>query len=185
MAEETGGQVQPQAPEGQVPDGGNVEVFDAAYVKQLRDEAASWRRKVKDLEGKVTGLETEKLTEAERLKAEAVAAKAQAQEAQAALRRARAEAVISKAAAKHQVDADLLSKLVTVEFGDDGQPAEIDAAVTALLKGHPYLQAGAVSLNPTNPQRKGALTLADVRRMTPEQINADWDAVQVALKAGR
>lgn len=184
MAEETGGQVQPQAPEGQVPDGGNVEVFDAAYVKQLRDEAASWRRKVKDLEGKVTGFEAEKLTEAEKLKAEAQTAKAQAQEAQAALRKARAEAMIGKAAAKHQVDPELLSKLVAVEFGDDGQPAEIDGAVSALLKSHPYLQARGVSLN-TNPQRKSALTLDDVRRMTPEQINAQWDEVQVALKAGR
>jgi len=140
---------------------------------------------VKDLEGKVTGFETEKLTEAERLKAEATAAKAAAQEAQAALRKARAEAMIGKAAAKHQVDPELLSKLVAVEFGDDGQPAEIDGAVSALLKSHPYLQAGAVSLNPTNPQRKTALTLEDVKRMTPDQINARWEEVQVALKAGR
>lgn len=137
MAEEATGQEPVEAPEGQAPEGSKQDVFDAAYVKQLRDEAAGWRRKAKDLEGKVSGFETEKLTEAERLKAETAAAKAQAAEAQAALRKAQADAAISQAAAKHQVDAALLSKLVAVEFGDDGQPAELDGAIAALLKSHP------------------------------------------------
>lgn len=184
-AEETTGQEPVEAPEAQAAEGSKQETFDAAYVKQLRDEAASWRRKAKDLEGKVTGFETEKLTEAERLKAEMAAAKAAAKEAQEALRKARVDALIGKAATKHQIDPELLSKLVTVEFGDDGQPAEIDTAVTALLKSHPYLQAGGVSLNTTNPQRKGALTLDDVRKMTPQQIIARMDEVDEAARRGR
>lgn len=64
MEEETTGQEPVEAPDGQVSEGGKQETFDAAYVKQLREEAAGWRRKVKDLEGRVTGFETEKLTEA-------------------------------------------------------------------------------------------------------------------------
>lgn len=66
MAEETTGREPVEASEGQAPEGSKQETFDAAYVKQLRDEAASWRRKAKDFEAKVSGFETEKLTEAGR-----------------------------------------------------------------------------------------------------------------------
>jgi hypothetical protein len=186
--EETTGQEPVIEPTDQESTGGNQQEepksFDADYVKKLRDEAASWRRKVKDLETKVTGFEQEKMSEAERLKAQADAAKAEAQAAQEALRKARAEAAISREAAKHGVDADLLTRLVTPEFDDDGNPAGIDAAINDLLTKHPYLKAGsAVGLSATNPQRKGALTLEDIKRMTPEQINARWSEVEATLKA--
>lgn len=187
-AEETTGQEPVNESEGQEPkdEGTRRETFDAAYVKQLREEAASWRRKVKDLEARVTGFEQEKMTEAEKAKAQAEAAKAEATQAQEALRKARAEAAISREAAKHGVDADLLTRLVTPEFDDDGNPTGIDAAINDLLTKHPYLRAGgAVSLSSTNPQRKSALTLDDIRRMTPEQINARWTEVEAALKASR
>jgi multidrug efflux pump subunit AcrA (membrane-fusion protein) len=186
--EETTGQEPVNESEGQEPkdEGTRQETFDAAYVKQLRDEAASWRRKVKDLEGKIAGFEQEKMTEAERAKALAEAAQAEAKAAQEALRKARADAAISKVAAKHGVDADLLGKLVSVEFDDDGQPTGVDAAISDLLTKHPYLKAGsAVSLSATNPQRKGALTIEDVKRMSEKEINARWNEIKPVLEASR
>jgi hypothetical protein len=186
-AEETTGQEPVSESGGQEPkDEGRQETFDAAYVKQLRDEAASWRRKVKDLEGKVAGFEQEKMTEAERAKALAEAAQAEAKAAQEALRKARADAAISREAAKHQVDADLLGKLITPEFDDDGNPTGIDAAINDLLTKHPYLKAGGpVSLASMNPQRKSALTMADIAKMSEAEINARWTEVEAALKANR
>lgn len=46
MAEETIGQEPVDAPDGQAPEGSKQEVVDATYVKQLRDEAAGWRRNI-------------------------------------------------------------------------------------------------------------------------------------------
>lgn len=185
MAEEQTGQEPAETPEGQEPGGGKQETFDAAYVKQLRDEAASWRRKVKDLEGKVTNFEAEKMTEAEQLKARAETAAKEAEEARAALRKARAEAAISRAATKSGADPDLIAGLVQVDFDDDGNPKGVDAAITDLLTKYPYLKANAVSLSSTNPQRKPTLTRADVERMTPQQINERWDEVQEVMRAGK
>ncbi len=187
-AEETTGQEPVSESGGQGPkdEGTRQETFDAAYVKQLRDEAASWRRKVKDLEGKVTGFEQEKMTETEKAKAQADAAQAEAKAAQEALRKARADAAIAREAAKQGADADLLGKLVSVEFDDDGQPTGVDVAISDLLTKHPYLKAGsAVSLSATNPQRKSALTMADIAKMSEAEINARWTEVEATLKANR
>src|SRR5918912_4037079 len=44
----------------------DVKTFDAAYVKQLRDEAAKYRKQVRDLEAKVQQSTQSQMTEAER-----------------------------------------------------------------------------------------------------------------------
>jgi len=78
---------------------------------------------------------------------------------------------------------------------DGNEPKNISALLTALLETKPYLKAQTSTplvppvVGPTNPASPGrppeALTLADVRRMKAFEINAQWDAVQAALKAGR
>lgn len=173
--------------DGQAPEGGQeTKAFDAGYVKQFRDEAAAYRRKVKELESKVSGFEQAQMTEAEKLRAQAEAAAKQAAAAQEALRQARATAAISREAARHQVDPDLLARLVDVQFDDDGEPAGVDAAVEQVLSRYPNLRpAAGVNMASTNPQRKPALTLEEVKRMSPDEINRRWDEVQLALKTGR
>ncbi len=142
--------------DGQAPEGGQeTKTFDAGYVKQLRDEAAAYRRKVKELEGKVSSFEQAQMTETEKLRAQAEAAAKQAAAAQEALRQARATAAISREAARHQVDPDLLARLVDVQFDDDGEPAGVDAAVEQVLSRYPNLRpAAGVNMASTNPQRK-------------------------------
>ena len=72
-----------------------------------------------------------------------------------------------------------------LEVGDDGKVQGVAEALKKLvserewLKGNP---APASAGSPTNPTRPGGgLTLEQIRNMTPEQINANWDAVQLTL----
>jgi hypothetical protein len=81
------------------------------------------------------------------------------------------------------VDAEVALALIrdTIEFDNDGKPQGVEAALSKLLADKPYLKAG-TSTSPTNPPRQGAtLTKADIEKMTPEQINENWEAVQAAL----
>lgn len=85
------------------------------------------------------------------------------------------------------VDAEVALALVrsNITFDDDGTPQGVKAALTKLLADKPYLKGG-TSTSPTNPPRQGAtLTKADIEKMTPEQINANWEAVSKALEEGR
>lgn len=187
MSDETmAGQEPVTTPEGQAPaGGGKQEVFGADYVKQLREEAAQYRRRMKELETKVSSFEQAQMTETEKLKAQAETAQAQAKAAHEALLKARGQAAISLAAVKHQVEPELLARLVEVQFDENGEPAGVDAAVEQVLTKYPNLRAGSVGMASTNPQRKPALTLEDVKRMAPDEINRRWDEVQQALKTGR
>ena len=81
------------------------------------------------------------------------------------------------------VDAEVALALIrgTIEFDNDGKPQGVEAALSKLLADKPYLKAG-TSTSPTNPPRQGTtLTKADIEKMTPEQINENWEAVQAAL----
>lgn len=162
-----------------------AKTYSEEDVKALRKEAASWRSKVRELEGKVSAFETAQLSEQEKAQKTAQEATAKAQAAEAALRAARAETAIAKAAAKHQVSADLLTKLVDVEFDDAGEPVGVEAAVVRILAAHPYLKP-AVGVSPANPARVAVLTTEQIKQMTPDEINRRWDEVQAAMKpAGR
>ncbi len=84
------------------------------------------------------------------------------------------------------VDAEVALALVRggITFDEQDAPQGVEAALTELVKSKPYLRAGAGnSANPTNPGRQGGskLTREQIARMTPEQINANWSAVQAAL----
>ena len=184
--EETTGQEPVIEPTDQESTGGNQssDVLSLADAKKLRRENQSLRERLHALEEENANHKKAQMTELERAKAEAKEAAERAEAVQAALRQAKAEAAISRVAIEKQVDPDLLSGLVKVEFDKDGNPKGIDAAVDELLTKYPYLKGG-VSLNTANPQRQRALTLDDIRRMTPEQINARWTEVEAALKASR
>lgn len=157
--------------------------FDLAAAKKLRSENASLRSRMRELEGKVTTFEQANMSEMERLKAELAAAQAQSGE----LRKARAEVEISREAAKHGADPTLLARLVDVEFDANGQPANVAAAVTEVLSKYPHLKAGygaqAATMNPGRPAPK--LTMDDVKRMTPAEVNSRWDEVQAAMIAAK
>lgn len=88
-------------------------------------------------------------------------------------------------------EALLSSGLVT--FGEDGKAQNLEEAVTRLFEKYALLKASAGtnngaasaagSVGSTNPSRPGSspLTREAIARMTPAEINANWEAVQSAL----
>lgn len=84
------------------------------------------------------------------------------------------------------VDPRKLARLVTVEFDADGKPVNVDQAAAAVLKEWPELKAqpGTVTAAATNPQRQSKLTMEQIKKMSPAEINARWDEVQQALQGG-
>ncbi len=183
-----------ETPNGQAPEGNEggqappePKVFDEEYVKGLRAEAAKYRKEAQAAAAKVANFETERMTEAEKLQAQAKAAQDAAQAAQTELRQARAETAISREALKHGVDMTLLAKLVDVEFDDSGMPTNVDAAVQSVLtrfpqlKPQPLAQPGA-----TNPGRQPPkLTLADIKKMSVDQIIARQAEVDAVMASGQ
>lgn len=161
-------------------DAGAPKVFDETYVKKLREEAASWRTKAQAAEGKVTEFEKAQMTEAERLKAEAETVKQQLEQARVEARQARAKAAIAQHAVAAGLDVGLAEKLIDVQFDDGGQPTGIEAAIADLLGKHPHLKAG-FGGGATNPQRQSGLTVEEIKRMTPDQVQARWKEVEAAL----
>jgi len=159
--------------------------FDETYVKSLRKEAAQHRTEAQALKAKLAEYEQAQMTETERLRSQAEQAKAEAQAATERARKALADAAISRAAAQQGIDPTLLARLVDVEFDGDGMPANVEASVNAVLKQYPQLRpATATGVAATNPARVQKLTMDDIRRMTPDQINSRWDEVQLVMAGG-
>lgn len=162
-----------------------VEQFDAEYVRGLRKEAATYRTQYKEASAKLATYEAEKLSETQRLQLQAQGAAAEAQAAREELRRARYDVALAGAAAKAGVDPGLLTRLVEPEYDAEGKPVNVGAAVAAVLEAYPQLKPQAQAGNATNPGRVAKLTVEEIKKMTPEQVNARWDEVQAAMKAGR
>ena len=181
-------------PEGQAPtDGANGQaptapetVVETEYIKALRAENAKWRTEAQAAKAKVLDFEKAQMTETEKLQAQAQAAQAEAQAAQTELRKARAQAALATAASKQGLDASLLGRLVEVDFDDNGQPVNVDARVQAVLTQYPQLRPASVGVtNPGNAGRTPKLTMADVKKMSPAEINERWDEVQAAMITAR
>ena len=160
--------------------------FSADYVKELRAEAAKNRKEAQEAKAKIAAFEQQQMSEAEKLQAAAKSAQEQAQAAQAELRKARADAAIAMAAATHGVSPKLAAKLVAVEFDADGQPINVDQSLGAVLNEYPQLKPVAATVTPgaTNPQRTAKLTIEQVKKMSPEEINSRWDEVRDVLARG-
>ena len=164
--------------------GQEPQTFSADYVRELRAEAAKYRKEAQDAKARVSAFEQQQMSEAEKLQAAAKAAQEQAAAARAELQQARADVAISHAAAANGVDPRKLARLVTVEFDEAGQPVNVDQAVAAVLKEWPELKAATMTANATNPQRTAKLTVEQIKKMTPAEINERWAEVQAAMAAG-
>lgn len=134
-----------------------------ALVEKLRPfekEADRLKKANAALEAKVSEFERSKLSDTERLQAERDAALKTATEAQkrAQERAVRADVVIA-ATKLNIVDPDAAYRLLdagAIEFDDAGDPKNIAALLTDLVKAKPYLiaqTATASSGNPMNPSR--------------------------------
>lgn len=180
--------VGPVEKDGQEP---TKERFDAEYVRKLRAEAAEYRKRLRDLEQAVKKHEEAKLSETERLQrrlAELEAERATWQrEVQERVLRYETMLAAGRLGVVDPEAAYRLLDLSLLEYDDDGRPTNLEAALRALLKDKPYLvgQPHGPSGSPTNPGRpRTSLTLEDVKRMSPDEINRRWDEVQRVLSSG-
>ena len=174
--------------EGQEPEA-EQRMFDAAYVQKIRREAAEYRKRLRELEKALKEKEEAELSEQEKLRRRVAEYEARLAE----LERERQERTLQyevklRAAAMGIVDPDAawrLLDLAAIEFDEDGTPTNIDEALQALVQAKPYLKGQtAPPMAPTNPPRGKRLTLEDIKRMSPEEINKNWDAVQEVLRGG-
>lgn len=154
-----------EPPKGQEPKG---ETFDAEYVKSLRDEAAKYRAKAAEHAARLKQYEDAQLSEQERLTKQAQEANQRAEQLAAALRQERARVAIAHAAAEAGVPAELVERLVDVEFEEDGRiKTDLKKAVAGLLEKYPNLRPAPVTAGgATNPARSGAAE--------PKKTAADW-----------
>lgn len=179
-----------QATDGQAQGAGDKaqgqEQFDSAYVKELRQEAADYRRKLREAETRLKTLDDAQLSEAEKAQKRIAELEQQATEAKAQLAERALKFDVQAAATKLGiVDADAAYRLLDVkalELADDGTPKNVEAALRALVAAKPYL-LGQAATAATNPARGSStkLTLEQIKGMSAEEINARWPEVQASM----
>lgn len=86
------------------------------------------------------------------------------------------------------VDEDAAFQLLDrdrIECDETGRPANVDRLMEELIAQRPWLVRSEAGTSVTNPPRDGfrTLSLDAVRRMSPEEINDNWEAIQAALRA--
>lgn len=154
-------------------------------VRTLRREAASYRRRLRELEQQLRQREEEELSEAERLRRrlEELERERDTWARERRERTVRYEVMLA-ASRLGIVDPDAAYRLLDVdqiELDDDGRPRDLDRALKELLRRRPYL-AGA-SQAPTNPARGSSPSLEDALRSGDHAaINAAFEA---ALREAR
>jgi len=164
-----------------------------AELARVRREAAGHRARATQLEKAQADADAAKLSDLEKAQRERDTYKAQIEadrlDRQATINRYE---VKLKAAALGIVDPDAAALLLdweSVEYAEDGSPKNVEAALKALLRAKPYLagqaaQSSGAPMNPASGRGAATLTLADVKKMSPTQINERWADVQKALAGG-
>lgn len=158
----------PATDEGQGSESGK---FDAAYVQQLRAEAAKHRternafeKRLKEFEAKESERKKSEMSELERLKVELAEAKQSAEAAQRiSQERLVRGAIIAEAAKAGFVDPDDAWRLVnasdtSITVDENGQVAGTDKAIKILIKTKPYLvktAAAAANVNAADGRGNG------------------------------
>lgn len=140
--------------------------FSEDYVKELRNESASYRHKAKDAESKLAEVMS-KL------------------EAMNNTRLQREVEYHSKAL--NVVDPQAVSKLLDMsKFNPDNDFEGLNEAIKTLVEEKPYLRAeiGKPSNPATGNGLPSALTKEQVKKMSPEEINANWESIQDSLSKG-
>lgn len=164
-------QPEPQEPQPQDP---QPKVYDEAYVKKLRDEAAKYRTKAKDLEGQTQTQQQELLKQVlgvlgidpdpnQEFEKQLSAAQSAAQEAQKKandkLIRAELKYVGSELGLVDMDVAYLLLDKEAISVGDDGSVEGMKEALEQVISAKPYLVKNAEPQSPNHyqagPNQKG------------------------------
>lgn len=133
-------------------------------------------------EARLKELEQKDLSETERLKTQLAELQAQATKATVEANRARAQVVAQAHGYEPQAAALWLENQQQTDWTEDGIKAAL-ANAPAWVKAQ---QQPGVTTPVNNPGRQGGtLTLEQINQMTPEQIAANYEAVNAALRASK
>lgn len=146
-----------------------AKTFDEEYVKDLRNEAANYRIKLRERE-----------QELEQFKQ-----KEQGQE-----RKLLESEILAKAKEAGAVDPHTVAQLVdldSIEKDDEGNFVGVDEKVTGLIEEKPFLKGGTVgkASNPADGNGQPQIfTRAQVDQMSVDEINANWETIQEQMSKG-
>lgn len=153
------------------------ETISLDEAKKLRSEAASLRKRLKEAEGRVQQFEQAAKTDLERLTEERDAYKSRAEQLETQMREARAETAFLDAATKARARSPrtlFRAYRDAVEYGDDGQPTNIDALLAHLQADEPDLFAGPMPGRGDGGKQGPAPDTTDVNAL----IRAKWRGQQ-------
>ncbi len=169
-------QAEQQAPPQAGTEGAESISLDEA--KKLRQEAHSLRQRLAASEKKNQEHDDARLSEQERLQKRTTELEAAVQQAQAAERTLRTRlAVERQARAMRLVDEDAAYRLLdhdAITYGDDGEPANVDTLLKALVKAKPYLvqpEQAEATTNGTAEYRAPAAIAATPRAANGQAVN--------------
>lgn len=94
--------------------------------------------------------------------------------------------ITAKAAKLGIVDTDAAYRLLDhdqLEYDESGRPTNVEKMLVEMLKERTWLAGGGTSA--TNYQKRKSYTLSEISKMTTDEINKNWDAVQEVLKESR
>jgi hypothetical protein len=168
------------------------ERFDADYVRKLRAEAADYRKRLRELEGKVKMDEEAKMTEQEKLQKRLAELERKEAEYQQTLQARTLEYEVKLQASQLGIDPDVAYRLIEpkqVEYDDDGKPTNIPKILKELAAKKPYLVAsGGVMPSPTNPAQgriSGQQVFTRSQLRDQKFFAANRDAIMQAMREGR
>jgi hypothetical protein len=162
----------------------------ADYIKQLRQEAANYRKKLREAEQLLSERDTQYQAERASIEKKVSATERKLIDEE----RAHKERVIEYeakllAVQRGVVDPDAAYKLLDlakVKVGDDGKPVGLEDALDELVKAKPYLvsrSTGAPAPAAGNPPRMGTITAAQIRDRKFYQEHKD--EIMQAMREGR
>jgi deoxyribodipyrimidine photolyase len=178
----------PDTPPAEAPPAGEQPSADERIsldeARKLRQEAHSLRQRLAAADRKVQEHEDAKLSEQDRLQKRATELEAAVQQAQAAERTLRTRLAVERAAHGLRfvdvADAYALLDQGAIEYGEDGEPKNVDTLLKALVKAKPYLAQPEQPAAPTAPEYQrpapiGATPRPDNGRMTSEALLRDTE----------
>jgi hypothetical protein len=193
MSEETGPAIGPTNTAGEAseapPDDSEASTLstDTPELHKIRREAGNLRTRLRQTEQELEAARAASLGEAEQLRQQLADLKTQMQSREVTFRQQNARHQVESAARDLGIADPLAAwKLLepsALEFDDTGSPTNVAQALEALLAKHPIL-TGAAQSNVTNPPRAAgapSLTRQALAKMSPDEINNNWDAISAQL----
>jgi hypothetical protein len=183
----------PETPPAEAPPAGEPPSADERIsldeARKLRQEAHSLRQRLAAAEKKVTEHEDAKLSEQDRLQKRAAELEAAVQQAQAAERTLRTRLAVERAAHGLRfvdvADAYALLDQGAIEYGEDGEPKNVDTLLKALVKAKPYLAQPEQPAAPTTPEYQRPAPISATPRPENGRVTSEALLRDTEVAAGR